>query len=268
MLMYPNIDPVAFHVSLPFYNGSWPVHWYGLMYLVGFLGGWALLSLRARDSRRGFTQDQVSDIAFYAAIGAIVGGRIGYMFFYDFATLSANPLMLFQPWKGGMSFHGGLLGVLLVMLWYARKIKKPFLALTDFIAPVIPVGLGAGRIGNFINGELWGKITDVPWAMIFPNGGPYPRHPSQLYEFLMEGILLFTILWLYSKKPRPLGAVSGLFAICYGIFRCIAEFFRLPDVQIGYLAFGWLTEGQLLSIPLIMVGILLMVCAYRKEATA
>lgn len=268
MLMYPNINPVAFHVPVPFFDFSWPVHWYGLMYLIGFLGGWALLSLRARDPKRGFSQDQVSDIAFYAAIGAIIGGRIGYMFFYDFPTLAANPLMLFQPWKGGMSFHGGLLGVVLIIWWYSRKIKKPFLALTDFIAPVIPIGLGAGRIGNFINGELWGKVTDVPWAMIFPNGGPYPRHPSQLYEFAMEGILLFTILWIYSSKRRPLGAISGLFAICYGIFRCVAEFFRLPDVQIGYLAFGWVTEGQLLSIPLIMVGILLMVCAYRKEVAA
>ncbi len=262
MLAYPQIDPVAFHFF------SWPVHWYGLMYLVGFLGGWALLALRARNPARGFNQDQVSDIAFYCAIGAIIGGRIGYMFFYDFPSLAANPLLLFQPWKGGMSFHGGLLGVVLVMWWYARKLNKPFLALTDFVAPVIPVGLGAGRIGNFINGELWGSVTTMPWGMVFPTGGPDPRHPSQLYEFGMEGVLLFLILWIFSSKLRPLGAVSGLFAICYGTFRCIAEYFRVPDVQIGYLAFGWLTEGQLLSIPLIIVGVLLMIFAYRRKSLA
>jgi len=262
MLAFPNIDPVAFHI------GSWPVHWYGLMYLVGFLGGWALLSYRVKQSPRGFTQEQISDIVFYAALGAILGGRLGYMLFYDTHNLFADPLLLFQTWKGGMSFHGGLLGVVTAIAIYARKINKPFLAVTDFIAPVVPVGLAAGRIGNFINGELWGRVTDVPWAIIFPSGGPVPRHPSQLYEFSMEGLALFLILWLYSIKPRPMGAVSGLFALCYGIFRCIAEFFREPDVQIGYIAFGWLTEGQLLSIPLILVGILLLLWAYkRKPAT-
>jgi len=259
MLAYPTIDPVAFHI------GSWPVYWYGLMYLVGFLGGWGLLALRTRTSPRGFTQDQVSDLVFYAALGAIIGGRLGYMFFYDWAALVSNPALIVQTWKGGMSFHGGLLGVLLALLICARKFNKPFLSLTDLIAPVVPVGLGAGRIGNFINSELWGRVTDVPWGMVFPNGGLAPRHPSQLYEFLMEGVLLFIILWLYSAKPRPLGAVSGLFAICYGVFRCIAEFFRLPDAQIGYLAFGWLTEGQLLSVPLILVGIALLVWAYKRD---
>jgi phosphatidylglycerol:prolipoprotein diacylglycerol transferase len=258
MLTYPTMSPVAFHIF------SWPVYWYGLMYLISFIAGWAILSLRARASWRGFTQDQVSDIAFYTALGVIIGGRLGYILFYDGQTLFTNPLLVFQTWKGGMSFHGGLLGVLLAMFIFAKKTNKRFLELTDFIAPVVPVGLAAGRIGNFINGELWGRVTDSSFGMIFPNAGDFPRHPSQLYEFSMEGILLFAILFLFSSKSRPLGAVSGLFALFYGIFRCTAEFFRQPDSQIGYL-FGGMTEGQLLSIPLIVVGIMLLVFAYKRE---
>ncbi len=260
MLTYPNIDPVAFHVF------SWPVYWYGLMYMVGFVAGWGLLAWRTKVSPRGFTQDQVSDIAFYAALGAILGGRLGYMFFYDAYDLFVHPLSLFQTWKGGMSFHGGLIGVLIAMTIFAYKNDKTFLELTDFIAPVVPIGLGAGRIGNFINGELWGRVTDSPFGMIFPNGGPSPRHPSQLYEFALEGVLMFLILFIYSRKPRPLGAVSGLFAICYGVFRTTIEFFREPDAQIGYL-YGGMTEGQLLSIPLILIGIFLLVLAYKKRRT-
>lgn len=260
MLTYPTIDPVAFHIA------SWPVHWYGLMYLIGFFIGWGLLSLRIRYSPRGFTQDQLSDVVFYAALGAILGGRIGYIFFYDWDVVFSNPLIIFQTWKGGMSFHGGLLGTLIALVFCARKHKKPFLALTDLIAPFVPVGLGAGRIGNFINGELWGRVTDAPWSMIFPNAPGGPRHPSQLYEFALEGVLLFVILFLYSRKPKPVGAVSGAFALCYAIFRIIAEFFREPDAQIGYLAFGWLTEGQLLSIPLALVGIALIASAYYKSS--
>lgn len=260
MLVYPEINPVAFHI------GSWPVYWYGLMYLVGFAGGWGLLAWRTKVSPRGFTQDQVSDIAFYAALGAIIGGRLGYMLFYDWPVLISNPLMLFQTWKGGMSFHGGLLGVLIAMVLFGRKHQKSFLMLTDFIAPVIPIGLGAGRIGNFINGELWGRVTTAPWGMLFPNAGPLPRHPSQLYEFALEGVLLFIILIIYSHKPRPLGAVSGMFALCYGLFRIIAEFFREPDVQIGYL-FGGVTEGQLLSLPLVAIGIWLLMRS-RKQVVA
>lgn len=257
MLTYPNINPVAFHVV------SWPVYWYGLMYLVGFLAGWGLLALRERLSPRGFSQDQISDIAFYAALGAIIGGRLGYILFYDWRVLFTDPLLILQTWKGGMSFHGGLIGVLIAMVLFAKKSHKRFLELTDFIAPVVPIGLGAGRIGNFINGELWGRVTDVPWGMVFPSAGELPRHPSQLYEFSMEGVLLFLIVFIYSWKPRPMGAVSGLFALCYGLFRCIAEFFREPDAQIGYL-FGGLTEGQLLSIPLILVGILLLMFACKR----
>lgn len=259
MLQYPQIDPVAFHVF------SWPVYWYGLMYLVGFMGGWLVLSLRLRFSDRGFTQDQLADIIFYAAIGAIVGGRLGYAVFYGGSEFLHNPLLVFQTWKGGMSFHGGLLGVLIGMTLCAYKFDKKFLQLTDFIAPAVPIGLAAGRMGNFINGELWGKVTDVSWGMVFPTGGPAPRHPSQLYELSLEGILLFIILWSFSSRPKPMGAVSGLFAIFYALFRFYVEFYRVPDPQLGYLAFGWLTQGQLLSIPLFFAGVFLLVWAYRKK---
>ena len=258
MLIYPNINPIAFHIF------SWPVHWYGLMYLIGFLAGWALLSLRIRVSPRGFTQDELSDIVFFAALGAIMGGRLGYMLFYDWHRLFNEPLLIFQTWKGGMSFHGGLLGTIVAMAIYAKRKQKSFLALTDLLAPVVPIGLGAGRIGNFINGELWGRVTEMPWGMVFPEAGPLPRHPSQLYEFFLEGVVLFLILWLYSSKPRPLGAVSGFFALGYGLFRFIVEFFREPDIQIGYI-FGGMTEGQLLSLPMIIVGIGLIVFAYKRE---
>ena len=234
------------------------------------MGGWALLSWRLRHSARGVTQDQLSDIVFYAALGAIIGGRLGYIVFYDWAVIFSNPLLIFQTWKGGMSFHGGLLGVLAAIYLYSRKLKMPFLALTDLISPVVPVGLGAGRIGNFINGELWGRTTDVSWAIVFPAAGSVARHPSQLYEFALEGVLLFVILWLYSRKPRPLGAVSGMFALLYGVFRFAVEFYREPDAQIGYLAFGWLTEGQLLSVPLILVGVALLCwsCQCKLKASA
>jgi phosphatidylglycerol:prolipoprotein diacylglycerol transferase len=260
VLTYPQIDPVAFHI------GSWPVYWYGLMYLVGFLGGWILLILRSRLSRQtSFTEEQISDIVFYTALGAIVGGRLGYMFFYDWRQLWLDPLELMRVWHGGMSFHGGLLGVFVALFCYARKLKKPFLMLTDLVAPVVPIGLGAGRIGNFINGELWGRVTTSPLGMVFPQADSLPRHPSQLYESFLEGVVLFTILWVFSRKPRPCGAVSGLFLLGYGVFRTCIEFFREPDAGIGYIAFQWLTEGQLLSLPMIVAGILLIIWSYRKR---
>jgi len=262
MITYPAINPVAFHIF------SWPVYWYGLMYLVGFFGGWFILSRRLRSSPRGISQDQLSDIVFYTALGAIIGGRVGYILFYNWQTLFSDPLFVFQTWKGGMSFHGGLLGVLIALFLCTKKVNKSFLTLTDLIAPAVPIGLGAGRIGNFINGELWGRVTDSAVGMVFPEAGALPRYPSQLFEFALEGIVLFIILWIYSRKIRPEGAVSGLFAIAYGVFRCICECFREPDAPIGYVAFGWLTEGQLLSLPLIVVGIILMMRAYRKERRA
>jgi phosphatidylglycerol:prolipoprotein diacylglycerol transferase len=177
----------------------------------------------------------------------------------------ANPASIIKVWNGGMSFHGGLLGVIFAMWLYARKIGKNFVDITDLIAPVVPIGLGAGRIGNFINGELWGKVTNVPWGMVFPNAGSAPRHPSQLYEFLLEGVVLFTVLWIYSIKPRPRWAVSGLFLMLYGLFRLLIEFVREPDAQIGYLAFGWVTEGQVLSLPMVFLGLIMMLYAYRGK---
>ncbi len=261
MLTYPEMNPVAFHV------GPLSVYWYGLMYLFGILSAWILLAWRTKTSSRGFSLDEVSDIIFYGAVGMIVGGRIGYMFFYIPQDFIANPLLVFQIWKGGMSFHGGLLGVILALWLYAYHSGKSLGDITDFLVPAVPIGLGAGRIGNFINGELWGRATDVPWAMIFPQGGDMPRHPSQLYEFFLEGIVLFLILWIFSLKPRPRWAVSGLFIACYGLFRFSLEFFREPDAQIGFIAFDWLTKGQLLSLPMIIFGILVILYAYRGKIT-
>ncbi|MCK9532542.1 MAG: prolipoprotein diacylglyceryl transferase [Gammaproteobacteria bacterium] len=261
MLPYPSVDPVAFSL------GPVKVHWYGLMYLVGFAAGWWLLRLRARRPGSGWQPQQIDDLLFYAALGVILGGRIGYVLFYNFSAFLAEPLMLIRLWEGGMSFHGGLLGVLVALGWYARREGRRWFAVVDFLAPVVPIGLGAGRIGNFINAELWGKVTDVPWAMVFPGAGPLPRHPSQLYEFLLEGVALFIILWLFSRKPRPLGAISGVFALCYGLFRFLVEFVREPDAHLGYLAFGWVTMGQVLSLPLMAVGLFLLWYAYVATAS-
>ena len=248
MINYPSINPIALQV------GPVAIHWYGIMYLFGFLMAWLLGAYRARQSQGVWTQDMISDAVVYGALGVIVGGRVGYMVFYDLPRLMHQPLALFQVWQGGMSFHGGLLGVIVAMLLLARRYHKHVVDVTDFIAPLVPIGLFAGRIGNFINGELWGKVTSVPWAMVFPTGGPYPRHPSQLYEALLEGVVLFCILWWYSTRVRPRFAVSALFLVCYGSFRFVIEFVRVPDPQYGYLAFGWLTMGQVLSIPMIVAG--------------
>lgn len=249
MLHYPQINPIALQI------GFIKIHWYGLMYLIGLVSGWLLLRRRsAKRPELGWNNEQIGDVIFYGALGIILGGRIGYMLFYDFSNFIHNPLILFQIWDGGMAFHGGLLGVVVSMWIFSRKTHKNFIDILDFIAPVVPVGLAAGRIGNFINGELWGRITDVPWAMVFPSGGPYPRHPSQLYEFLLEGVALFILLWWFSSKPRPRYAVSGLFLVGYGCARFFCELFRQPDIQWGFLAFNWLTMGQLLSLPMIIIG--------------
>ena len=258
MLVHPNFDPVAFGV------GPLQVRWYGLMYLFGFAAGWALGRYRAAKPDFHWNREQVDDLVFYIAMGIILGGRIGYVLFYNFGGLLHDPLLLFRIWEGGMSFHGGLLGVLLAMGLYARKVQKTFFEVTDFIAPLIPPGLFFGRIGNFINGELWGRVSDVPWAMVFhtPGAGELPRHPSQLYQAALEGIVLFIILWLYSAKPRPTMAVSGLFLLCYGIFRFAIEFVRQPDAHIGFLAFNWLTMGQVLSLPMIIIGLVFFGWAY------
>ena len=260
MLPYPEINPVALEL------GPLKIHWYGLMYLIGIGGAWLLASRRLERFDPNWTRETLSDLVFWVAMGVILGGRLGYVLFYDPQLYFNDPIKIFYIMDGGMAFHGGLLGVLFCTWLFARKTGKPFFELMDFIAPLVPIGLGAGRIGNFINGELWGKVSDVPWAMVFPTGGPDPRHPSQLYQFALEGVALFVILWAYSRKPRPTMAVTGLFGLCYGVFRFIVEFFRVPDAQLGYLAFGWLTMGQLLCLPMILGGIGMIVWAYRRDA--
>ncbi|MCB1777512.1 MAG: prolipoprotein diacylglyceryl transferase [Candidatus Competibacteraceae bacterium] len=260
MLVHPDFDPVAFSL------GPLQVRWYGLMYLIGFLTGWALGRYRAKQPCFGWSAEQVDDLVFYIALGVILGGRIGYILFYGFDSFLQNPLVLFRVWEGGMSFHGGFLGVLLAMVVFARKYQKPFWDAIDFVAPLIAPGILFGRIGNFINGELWGRVTDLPWGMVFTQTGDnLPRHPSQLYEAALEGFALFTIVWLFSAKPRPMMAVSGVFALSYGIFRFLVEFVRQPDAHLGYLAFGWVTMGQILSLPLIAVGMVLLSLAYRRK---
>jgi phosphatidylglycerol:prolipoprotein diacylglycerol transferase len=261
MFDYPKINPIAFHL------GPLPVHWYGLMYILGFLAAWGLGHYRAKKPWSPISPEQVSDLVFYAALGVVIGGRIGYMLFYAFPDFLADPLMLIKIWQGGMSFHGGLLGVVIAIFIYSQHLKKTFFELGDFMVPLVPIGLGAGRIGNFINGELWGRITTQPWGMIYPQAGPLPRHPSEIYEFLMEGVVLFIIIWLFSAKPKPRMAVSGVFLVCYGLFRCIGEYFRQPDPQLGFIAFGWLTMGQLLSLPMIIIGIILLCYAYSQRRT-
>lgn len=256
MLIYPEINPIAFKI------GPIKVHWYGIMYLIGFAAAWVLAWWRARKPNSGWTITQVADLIFYAALGVIVGGRLGYMLFYDFPHFLQQPLVLFKVWEGGMSFHGGLIGVLIAVWIYSFTTKRSLWDITDFIAPLVPIGLGAGRIGNFINGELWGRVTNVPWGMIFPRAGPLPRHPSQIYESLLEGGLLFIILWWFSAKPKPRFAVSAMFLFCYGCFRFFIEFFRQPDPQLGFIAWGWLTMGQLLSFPMIIIGALALCYIY------
>lgn len=258
MLAYPEINPVAIQI------GPLAVHWYGLMYLIGFFGAWGFTTLRVKHSNRGFTPPQVSDLLFYCAMGVVIGGRLGYMVFYDWYDLIHQPLRIFMVWKGGMSFHGGVIGVIIAIFIYAKQNHKAFGDVGDLIVVAIPIGLATGRLGNFINSELWGRVTDMPWGMVFPNGGNLPRHPSQLYECFLEGIVLFAVLWWYSSKPKPRYAVSGLFLLLYGIFRFSVEFFREPDKHIGYLAYGF-TEGQYLCIPMILIGASLMTYAYRRK---
>ena len=264
MLVHPNFDPVAFAL------GPVKVHWYGLMYLVAFALGWWLGRVRARDAWRGWSRDDVGDMLFYVVLGVVAGGRLGYMFFYDFDRLLANPLSLFMVWRGGMSFHGGLIGVIVAMWWFARSRGRGFFEVADFIAPLVPPGLAAGRLGNFINGRLWGSPSDLPWAMVFPDplAGAVPRHPSQLYEALLEGVVLFAVLWWFTRRPRPAMAASGVFLIGYGAARTLVELVRVPDAHLGYLAFGWVTMGQVLTLPMIVAGIGLVAMAVVRSGSS
>ncbi len=264
MLEYPNIDPVAFSL------GPVTVHWYGLMYLLGFAAAWLLIKVHTRRLNSTLNKDDLADLVFYAAIGVILGGRLGYIFFYNFAAFIENPMMIVKIWQGGMSFHGGFLGVLVAIWFFARKTGHTFFQIGDLVAPVVSIGLGAGRLGNFINGELWGRVTDVPWGMVFPfeRAGVLPRHPSQLYQFVLEGIVLFLVLWIYSRKPRPTMAVSGMFLLVYGVLRFFVEFFREPDDHLLFVAFNWMTRGQQLCIPMIVIGAFLIWVAYRRNKFA
>ena len=259
MLQYPNIDPVAIHL------GPIKIHWYGLMYIFGLFSEWFLLSYRARRMPWSPVKpEQVGDLILYSVFGIVLGGRIGYIIFYNLSFYIHNPLQMLYLSDGGMSFHGGFLGMLLVVWIYSKRYNINYVNLGEFIIPSIPIGLGAGRLGNFINGELWGRVTDSPIGMVFPTGGSLPRYPSQLFELFFEGIVLFTVLWLVTVKKRPRYLVSGLFLFLYGCARFICEFVRQPDPQYGFILFNWMTMGQILSLPMIIIGIAILIFVYIK----
>jgi phosphatidylglycerol---prolipoprotein diacylglyceryl transferase len=262
MLVHPQFDPIAIHL------GPLAIRWYGLMYLIGFITLWLLGRRRIKTQPwSGFTAKQLEDLIFYGVLGVVLGGRLGYVLFYKPEYYFAHPLEIFAVWQGGMAFHGGFLGVLAAAWWFGRRTGKSFLQIMDFVAPLVPIGLALGRLGNFINGELPGRATDVPWGMVFPQVDNVVRHPSQLYQMGLEGFSLFVILWIFSAPERPRGAVSGAFLLGYGCFRFIAEYFRQPDDFLGPLALG-LSMGQWLSLPMIIGGIGLLVWAYRYKAPA
>ncbi len=252
MLQYPQFDPVIFQI------GPFQARWYGMMYVVGVVLGWALGRWRASRPGSGWTASEMDDFVTYLILGIVLGGRLGYVFFYNASYYLSNPTEIIAVWNGGMSFHGGVLGVIAACALFARNKGKSLLAVGDFVAPLVPPGLFFGRLGNFINGELWGRHTDGWWGMVFPGAGNLPRHPSQLYEALLEGLALFVILWWYSSKPRPRGAVGGLFLLGYGVFRFLVEFAREPDAQLGFVAMNWMSMGQVLCLPMILLGVWLM----------
>lgn len=256
-LTFPQFDPVIFSI------GPLAFRWYGLMYVLGFLFASWLANKRAKRSGT-WTEEQIEQLGFAGFLGVVLGGRLGYVLFYHFDYFLQDPLYLFKFTEGGMSFHGGLIGVIVAMWWVSHRQQRYFLATADFVAPLIPFGLGVGRIGNFINDELWGRVTDVAWAVRFPSGGYLPRHPSQLYEAFLEGVVLFIILNLFIKKTRPTGAVAGLFLVGYGSFRFLVEFFREPDAHLGLFLGHQISMGQILSTPMILIGLVIMLWAYRK----
>ncbi len=274
MLVHPHINPIAFTIgpiTLPWLGQvALPVRWYGLMYLVGFLSFAWLGRIRARQSWRGITGQDVDDLLFFGVFGVILGGRLGYVLLYKPLYYLQHPLEILALWQGGMASHGGIIGVILVMWLFALARGKSFFTVTDFVVPLIPLALAAGRLGNFINGELWGRPADPsvwPWAMVFPEHDNIPRHPSQLYQLCLEGLLLFVILWLYTRRPRIAGTPSALFLIGYGTLRVIAEFAREPDDFLGFLALG-LSMGQWLSLPMIVIGVVMLVLCLRRARPA
>jgi phosphatidylglycerol:prolipoprotein diacylglycerol transferase len=259
MLQYPQIDPIALQI------GPVAIHWYGLMYLIGFALVWVLGRWRINRGETDLSLRDLEDIIFYSVLGVIAGGRLGYVLFYKPAEYLAHPLEVFYLWQGGMSFHGGLVGVIVALLIFARKRNKTLLEIGDFVAPLIPLGLAAGRLGNFINGELWGRPTTLPWGMVFPQTADgVARHPSQLYEMGLEGFALFALVWLFARKPRPTGQISAVFLMGYGVFRFLAEFTREPDNYLGLLA-GGLSMGQLLSLPMVLAGAIIFVWSAKKS---
>lgn len=260
MFHHPQFDPIALQI------GPIAVHWYGLMYLLGFALVWVLGRWRINHGKTDLTLPDLEDIIFYSVLGVVAGGRLGYILFYKFADYVAHPIEILYLWQGGMSFHGGLIGVIVALFIFARKRKKTLLEIGDFVAPLIPLGLAAGRFGNFINGELWGRPTSMPWGMIFPQAGDnVARHPSQLYEMGLEGFALFAIIWWFARKPRPAGQVSGVFLAGYGLFRFFVEFTREPDNFLGLFA-GGLSMGQLLSLPMILAGVLIYWWAAKRSS--
>ncbi|MFT4560362.1 MAG: phosphatidylglycerol:prolipoprotein diacylglycerol transferase [Gammaproteobacteria bacterium] len=261
MIPFPNIDPIAIEL------GPVAIHWYGISYIVGIGLGWLALQRSSGSSDLQWTKDDVADVVFFAAIGGVLGGRIGYALFYNFSDYVDDPLGILAVWRGGMSFHGGVIGFILALAIFAKRRSRPLLATTDFVVPAVPIGLFFGRIANFVNQELWGAPTSLPWGVVFshPMAGSIARHPSQLYEAALEGVLLFLILRFIAARTPPQGVVSGVFLVAYGIMRAGIEFVREPDQHIGYLAYGWVTMGQVLSLPMMFLGVLLIVLSQRDR---
>ena len=256
-MVLPHLDPVFFRL------GPLEFRWYGLMYIIGFIAAYFVILAGVRKKKIGWTRDDVADFVFIVALGVILGGRTGYILFYNLSYYFDHPLKVFAVWEGGMSFHGGFIGAILAGILFVRKRQTGFFQMADIVAPTIPIGLGLGRVGNFINGELYGRITDMPWGMVFPNGGPMPRHPSQLYEALLEGPLMYLVLWLLGRKERPDGVIFWTFIALYGLFRFFVEFFREPDQQLGYIL-GPFSMGQMLSFPMFLLGMGMIWLKYKK----
>jgi phosphatidylglycerol:prolipoprotein diacylglycerol transferase len=257
-MVMPHIDPVFLRI------GPLEFRWYGLMYIIGFIAAYFIIIAGVKRKKIGFSRDDVADFVFTVAIGVILGGRIGYILFYNLSYYIGHPLKVFAVWEGGMSFHGAFTCAILAGLYFVRKKGVPFFQMADIVTPAIPIGLGLGRIGNFINGELYGRVTSVPWGMVFPNGGNLPRHPSQLYEAILEGPVMFLIVWFLGRTERPAGVIFWSFIALYGLFRFFVEFFREPDQQVGFLL-GPFSMGQMLSFPMLLLGLGMVLLTYKND---